>query len=125
VKKATGGWLIVHAYNKLNDATIPAQTPIPRKEVIIKGMTGSTLLTYFLPKSLWQHIARGSNRYERQTREERIRLLNVRLRKSFSREVASQKFNEQKRQIMMFEDIRPHEILIMIGSIIARSLCPM
>ncbi|KAE9270316.1 hypothetical protein PR003_g30871, partial [Phytophthora rubi] len=28
VKKATGGWRIVHAFNKLNDATIPAQTPI-------------------------------------------------------------------------------------------------
>ncbi|KAE9011280.1 hypothetical protein PR003_g21486 [Phytophthora rubi] len=31
VKKAQGGWCIVHAYNKLNDATVPAQTPIPRK----------------------------------------------------------------------------------------------
>ncbi|GMF31677.1 unnamed protein product [Phytophthora fragariaefolia] len=31
VKKAQGGWRIVHAYNKLNDATVPAQTPIPRK----------------------------------------------------------------------------------------------
>ena len=35
VKKATGGWRIVHAFNKLNDATIPAQTPIPRKDVLI------------------------------------------------------------------------------------------
>jgi hypothetical protein len=32
VRKATGGWRIVHAFNKLNAATIPAQTPIPRKE---------------------------------------------------------------------------------------------
>ncbi|KAE9027295.1 hypothetical protein PR002_g10699 [Phytophthora rubi] len=32
-KKATGGWRIVHAFNKLNDATIPAQTPIPRKDM--------------------------------------------------------------------------------------------
>ncbi|GMF64241.1 unnamed protein product [Phytophthora fragariaefolia] len=29
VKKAQGGWRIVHAYNKRNDATVPAQTPIP------------------------------------------------------------------------------------------------
>ena len=42
VKKATGGWRIVHAFNKLNAATIPAQTPIPRKDVIIDGMSGST-----------------------------------------------------------------------------------
>ncbi|GMF62113.1 unnamed protein product [Phytophthora fragariaefolia] len=31
VKKAQGGWRIVHAYNKLNDTTVPAQTPIPQK----------------------------------------------------------------------------------------------
>jgi hypothetical protein len=35
VKKATGGWRIVHAFNKLNSATVPAQTPIPRKDVIL------------------------------------------------------------------------------------------
>ena len=45
VKKATGGWRIVHAFNKLNDATIPAQTPIPRKDVIIDGMQGSTIFS--------------------------------------------------------------------------------
>ncbi|KAF1316786.1 reverse transcriptase, partial [Globisporangium splendens] len=42
VKKATGGWRIVHAFNKLNDATIPAQTPVPRKDMILDGMVGST-----------------------------------------------------------------------------------
>ncbi|KAG2884514.1 hypothetical protein PC115_g21307 [Phytophthora cactorum] len=43
VKKPQGGWRIVHAYNKLNDVTIPAQTPIPRKDVIIDSMTKSTI----------------------------------------------------------------------------------
>ncbi|KAG2830120.1 hypothetical protein PC113_g8054 [Phytophthora cactorum] len=43
VKKPQGGWRIVHAYNKLNDATIPAQTPIPRKDVIIDSMAKSTI----------------------------------------------------------------------------------
>ena len=33
VKKPNGKWRIVHAYNKLNAATIPAQTPIPQKYV--------------------------------------------------------------------------------------------
>ncbi|KAF1313467.1 reverse transcriptase, partial [Globisporangium splendens] len=45
VKKATGGWRIVHAFNKLNDATIPAQTPVPRKDVILDGMVGSTVFS--------------------------------------------------------------------------------
>jgi hypothetical protein len=43
VKKATGGWRIVHAFNKLNDATIPAQTPIPRKDMILDSMSGSVV----------------------------------------------------------------------------------
>ena len=45
VKKATGGWRIVHAFNKLNDATIPAQTPIPRKDMILDSMSGSTVFS--------------------------------------------------------------------------------
>ena len=36
---------IVHAFNKLNAATIPAQTPIPRKDVIIDSMQGSTMFS--------------------------------------------------------------------------------
>jgi len=45
VRKATGGWRIVHAYNKLNAATIPAETPIPRKDVLLDSMGGSTVLS--------------------------------------------------------------------------------
>ncbi|KAF1329855.1 reverse transcriptase, partial [Globisporangium splendens] len=45
VKKATGGWRIVHAFNKLNDATIPAQTPVPHKDMILDGMVGSTVFS--------------------------------------------------------------------------------
>ncbi|KAG2837641.1 hypothetical protein PC111_g4567 [Phytophthora cactorum] len=40
-KKASGGWHIVHAFNKLNDVTTPAQTPIPRKEMVMDTMSGS------------------------------------------------------------------------------------
>ncbi|KAG3029577.1 hypothetical protein PC123_g4605 [Phytophthora cactorum] len=43
VKNPQGGWRIVHAYYKLNDATTPAQTPIPRKDVIIDSMAKSTI----------------------------------------------------------------------------------
>ena len=45
VRKATGGWRIVHAFNKLKAATVPAQTPIPRKDVIIDGMPRSTIFS--------------------------------------------------------------------------------
>uniref|UniRef100_A0AAV1UF44 Reverse transcriptase domain-containing protein n=1 Tax=Peronospora matthiolae TaxID=2874970 RepID=A0AAV1UF44_9STRA len=45
VRKATGGWRIVHAFNKLNAAKVPARTPIPRKDVIIDGMSKSTIFS--------------------------------------------------------------------------------
>ncbi|POM67943.1 LOW QUALITY PROTEIN: Pol protein, partial [Phytophthora palmivora] len=32
VRNPNGKWRLVHAYNKLNNATVPAQTPIPRKD---------------------------------------------------------------------------------------------
>ncbi|KAF1328723.1 Pol protein, partial [Globisporangium splendens] len=59
VKKATGGWRIVHAFNKLNAATIPAQTQIPRKDVIIDSMQGGTIFsTIDLRDGLYQILMR-------------------------------------------------------------------
>ncbi|KAG3154367.1 hypothetical protein PC128_g22367 [Phytophthora cactorum] len=43
VRKPNGKWRIVHAFNMLNAATIPAQTPIPRKDVLQNNMVGCTL----------------------------------------------------------------------------------
>ncbi|POM73082.1 Pol protein [Phytophthora palmivora] len=40
VRKPNGKWRIVHAFNKLNAATIPVQTPIPRKDVLQNNMVG-------------------------------------------------------------------------------------
>ena len=45
VRKATGGWRVVYAYNKLNTATIPPQTPIPRKDVLLNSMRKSTIFS--------------------------------------------------------------------------------
>ncbi|GMF55668.1 unnamed protein product [Phytophthora fragariaefolia] len=43
VRKPNGKWRILHAFNKLNAATIPAQTPIPRKDVLQNNMVDCTL----------------------------------------------------------------------------------
>ncbi|POM80452.1 Reverse transcriptase [Phytophthora palmivora] len=43
VRKPNGKWRLVHAYNKLNNATVPAQTPIHRKDVLLNSMSGCTL----------------------------------------------------------------------------------
>uniref|UniRef100_H3H5J0 Reverse transcriptase domain-containing protein n=1 Tax=Phytophthora ramorum TaxID=164328 RepID=H3H5J0_PHYRM len=56
VKKPQGGWRIVHAYNKLNNATVPAQTPIPRKDVIIDSMTSSTIFSTLDLRDGFYHI---------------------------------------------------------------------
>uniref|UniRef100_H3H1U4 Reverse transcriptase domain-containing protein n=1 Tax=Phytophthora ramorum TaxID=164328 RepID=H3H1U4_PHYRM len=62
VKKPQGGWRIVHAYNKLNDATVPAQTLIPRKDVIIDSMTSSTIFsTLDLRDGFYQTLMRESD----------------------------------------------------------------
>ncbi|KAG2977034.1 hypothetical protein PC120_g25587 [Phytophthora cactorum] len=62
VKKPQGGWRIVHAYNKLNDATIPAQTPIPRKDVIIDSMAMSTIYSALdLRDGFYQILMRESD----------------------------------------------------------------
>ncbi|KAG3058960.1 hypothetical protein PI125_g25131 [Phytophthora idaei] len=43
VRKPNGKWRIVHAFKKLNAAIIPAQTSIPRKDVLQNNMVGCTL----------------------------------------------------------------------------------
>ncbi|KAE9356996.1 hypothetical protein PR003_g2019 [Phytophthora rubi] len=45
VRKPNGKWRMVHAFNKLNAATIPASTPIPKKDVLQNNMTGCTIFS--------------------------------------------------------------------------------
>ena len=59
LQKATGRWWIVRAFNKLNAATVPAKTPIPRKDVIIYGMAKSTIFSSMdLMDGLYQILMR-------------------------------------------------------------------
>ena len=62
VKKVTSGWRIVHTFDKLNDATIPAQTPIPRKDMVLDTMSGSTIFsTIDLTDGFYQILMRYHN----------------------------------------------------------------
>ena len=62
VKKATGGWRIVHAYNKLNAAKNPAQTSIPRRDVVIDSMTGAVIYSSIdLTDGYYQLLMRESD----------------------------------------------------------------
>ena len=62
VRKPNGKWRIVHAYNKLNAATIPAQTPIPRKDVLQNNMSGCTVFSALdLVDGYYQLLMRASD----------------------------------------------------------------
>ncbi|GMF49865.1 unnamed protein product [Phytophthora fragariaefolia] len=62
VKKATGDWRIVHAFNKLNDVTIPAQTPIPPKDMVLDSMSGSVIFSAIdLTDGFYQILMRESD----------------------------------------------------------------
>ncbi|GMF14896.1 unnamed protein product [Phytophthora fragariaefolia] len=50
LKMATAVWRVVHAFNKLNDATIPAQTPIPRKDMVLDTNQAASSTV----RSIWQ-----------------------------------------------------------------------
>ncbi|POM60190.1 RNA-directed DNA polymerase [Phytophthora palmivora] len=45
VRKPNGKWRLVHAYNKLNNATVPAQMPIPRMDVLLNNISSCTLFS--------------------------------------------------------------------------------
>ncbi|KAG3071278.1 hypothetical protein PC121_g9297 [Phytophthora cactorum] len=67
VRKPNGKWRLVHAYNKLNNATVPAQTPpaqtpIPRKDVLLNSMAGCELYsTLDLVDGYYQILMRESD----------------------------------------------------------------
>ncbi|POM64856.1 Retrotransposon nucleocapsid protein [Phytophthora palmivora] len=62
VRKPNGKWCLVHAYYKLNNATVPAQTPIPHKDVLLNNMSGSTLYSVLdLVDGYYQILMRESN----------------------------------------------------------------
>ncbi|POM62200.1 Pol protein [Phytophthora palmivora] len=58
----TKKWRLVHAYNKLNNATVPTQTPIPRKDVLLNNMSGCTLYSVLdLVDGYYQILMRESD----------------------------------------------------------------
>ncbi|KAG2970214.1 hypothetical protein PC120_g26606 [Phytophthora cactorum] len=62
VRKPNGKWRLVHAYNKLNNVTVPIQTPIPRKDVLLSNMAGCNLYSLLdLVDGYYQILMRESD----------------------------------------------------------------
>jgi hypothetical protein len=102
----------------------------PTPEVVAVAETGSALdlFFFFLPKRFWIETANQCNIYELQTRNQRI---EARLQKAVRRAVvmgqeldsAGQKAKIEQ-SLRKFKKIEPHEILIFLGLLLARALCP-
>ena len=92
----------------------------PSASVLRSGSSALGLFYYFLPKQLWIHIASETNRYWRQT-------FDARVEEEYSRQ-ASQPRPLTRLQVVSklnnFRLVQPHEIVQMIGLMIARMLCP-
>ena len=62
MRRLSGGWRISHTFNKLNAATVPAQTLIPREDAIIDGMSKSTFyLSMDLMDGFYQILMRDQD----------------------------------------------------------------
>ena len=102
-----------------------APTVTESASAVAKSMQPIDLFFFFLPKSMWRHIAAETNRYERQTRDHRITTTRQKMNERYSRDVANDNFEKAVKRMHGFEQVRPHEILVMIGLLVARSLCTM
>ena len=62
VKKVTGGWRILHAFIKLNNVTMTAQTPILRKDMVFNSMSGNVIYSIkILTDVFYQILMRPSD----------------------------------------------------------------
>lgn len=93
-------------------------------EAAAKTMQPIDLFFFFLPKTMWVDVAKETNRYERQTRAERVRTACARIDNAYLRDQALTKTAEAERKIRSFVEITPREILTVLGLLIARSMCP-
>ncbi|GMF25326.1 unnamed protein product [Phytophthora fragariaefolia] len=80
VRKPNGKWRMVHAFNKFNAATIPASTPIPRKDVLQNNMAGCTIFSALdMVDGYYQLLMRESGYYQLVMRESDIPLTAVKI----------------------------------------------
>ncbi|RAW20602.1 hypothetical protein PC110_g22956, partial [Phytophthora cactorum] len=78
------------------------------------------LLFYFLPKSLWVSITKETNSYKKQTAHARAKRIQSNQRKRSTETV-----KQIERRLRAEPAYQPHEILHVIGLLVARMLNPM
>lgn len=95
----------------------------PEAEVVARTMRPIDLFFFFLPKRMWRDIAAQTNKYERDTRRERMGKARAR-NDSLPERQAESRLARSRKKIEEFEKIKAVEILHAMGLLIARSLMP-
>ncbi|EGZ05022.1 hypothetical protein PHYSODRAFT_534902, partial [Phytophthora sojae] len=80
---------------------------------------------YYMPKTLWTEIAEETNRYERQTRPERLRQAKLSIEKKTD-DIHKRKemFQAKKKELDAFKDVLAAEIMHFLALVISRAICP-
>ncbi|EGZ16987.1 hypothetical protein PHYSODRAFT_501218, partial [Phytophthora sojae] len=80
---------------------------------------------YYMPKTLWTEIAEETNRYERQTRPERLRQAKLSIEKKKD-DIHKRKemFQAKKKELDAFKYVLAAEIMHFLALVISRAICP-
>ncbi|OWZ06077.1 hypothetical protein PHMEG_00021722 [Phytophthora megakarya] len=90
----------------------------------LRAVCHSPLLTlfYFMPKSLWVSITAETNRYGLQNVDRRARVIQAKQAKQG--ECRQESLKTIRRRLKATQEYQPHEILHVVGLLVARMLCP-
>ena len=105
----------------------------PSADVLAHADNALDMFLYFLPKSFWRHTASESNRYEMQSRDDRVEAILKLNEDLIAREINERGSAKRKkktrelvtRKLEKFTKIKPHELVVWIGLLVARVLSPM
>ena len=98
----------------------------PSSDAIEAAASPLTIFLHFMPVRLWQHIANETNDYFEESIDRRVRE-HVEYQAKRKEKLPSYvpKSEERiRRELNDVSPVEPHELCIMIGLMIARSLCP-
>ncbi|KAG2786669.1 hypothetical protein PC129_g11092 [Phytophthora cactorum] len=99
---------------------------VPSEAVLAIAESPISLFVFFMPKRLWQRVASESNRYHGKMTTQRAAKFQTRQKarrsKDSSVDVPTRKDIRQRLREM--KHIEPHELIVALGLVIARMMCP-
>ncbi|KAE9306852.1 hypothetical protein PR003_g21146 [Phytophthora rubi] len=130
-KMATDGWNVLQE-NTVSEVDSTADVDAlysgycgPSNSIMECGLNKLELFFFFLPKTMWQHIASESHRYWEQTLDDRVV-------KAFIAQPPATQENQRppssreriRAKLNKFQKVQPHELLHWVGLLVARMMAP-